>query len=302
MPIIVILAVAAFGCVTASKQKLIFPKISNFIGSSDFAKYEKIAVLPFMDAPYAPTSGQVIQGLVSQSLGRYGFQVIERTKLNDILQEQHLSLSGAIDSDKSIEIGKILGVEALVVGEVGQYETHQIKTDTVYYPILIGGVPNYIPVRGSEWNESFVSISLRFVDVQTGRLIYGGSGQFDVGVSNPPQETALYVIDSILAAWIISPGVAGFHYEKMAENDKLVITEVIPNSPADKVGLIVGDKIIKIKGKDTSLLSPIAFYSLTWGYPGEILNLEVDRNNNLFQVNIKRASRIEIETLIKHEE
>ncbi len=299
--IMALLSLTALGCVTTPQQKVVFPKITNFIGSHDFARYQKIAVLPFMDAPYAPYSGQVIQGLVSQSLGRYGFHVIERTKINDILREQQLSLSGAIDPDKSIEIGKILGVNALVVGEVGQFETRQRKTDTVYFPIMTGGVTNYYPIRGKEWNESFVAISLRIIDVETGQLIYSGSGQFDVGISNPPQESAVAIIDGIHLEWIIPPGMCGFYYETNDKGERIVLN-VTPNSPADKAGLMVGDIIKKVKEKDIDQLSNIELKSLTWGYPGEILNLEIDRNGELIQFNIKRVTKKDIESLTKQSE
>ncbi len=57
-------------------------------------------------------SSKVTTGLVSN--GHY--QVIERTQLNRVLQEHSLAMSGLIDETKAVEIGKLLGVEALMLG------------------------------------------------------------------------------------------------------------------------------------------------------------------------------------------
>lgn len=128
----ILLLFSFIGCATA-QRKGIYPTITNFVGSTDFGKYKRIAVLPFSDAPYAPQSGQIIQGLASQVLAQLGFEVAERSRLMDILQEQKMSASGLFDIDQSIKLGKLLGVRAIVVGEVGQYMTQQRKTDTTYF-------------------------------------------------------------------------------------------------------------------------------------------------------------------------
>lgn len=127
------------GCATTSNMnnnepKPIYPSVSYFIGSTDFIKYRRIAVLPFTDAPNTPYSGQLIQGLTSQMFGKFGFEVIERARLADLLNEQSLSLTGVFENSQLIRIGKILGVKAIVVGEVGQYMTQERKSETTYYP------------------------------------------------------------------------------------------------------------------------------------------------------------------------
>lgn len=48
------------------------------------------------------------------------FVVIERAKMNDILQEQGFQLSGCTSDECVIEAGKILGVQAIVAGELGK--------------------------------------------------------------------------------------------------------------------------------------------------------------------------------------
>lgn len=155
---------------------------------------------------------------------------------------------------------------------------------------------SYYPIPSEQWSENYVSISLRVIDVETGSLIYSGAGQFNAGLPNPRQEIATYIINEIIGKWVTSPGRCGFNYAGENKDNKVIITiiEVLPHSPADIAGVRVGDKILKVKDKDVANLSSIEFYSLTWGYPGEVMPLEVERDGEIIKFNIKRISTEEI--------
>jgi curli biogenesis system outer membrane secretion channel CsgG len=49
------------------------------------------------------------------------FTVVERSQVNAILEEQHFGLSGAVDASTAAQIGKILGVQAVLMGSVTQF-------------------------------------------------------------------------------------------------------------------------------------------------------------------------------------
>ncbi|MCH7763426.1 MAG: hypothetical protein IIB95_06740 [Candidatus Marinimicrobia bacterium] len=44
------------------------------------------------------------------------FKVVSRERLNELLEEQGLSLSGTIDDKSAVEIGNLIGVEGFVDG------------------------------------------------------------------------------------------------------------------------------------------------------------------------------------------
>jgi len=46
------------------------------------------------------------------------FKVVERTELKKVLEEHSLSLTGAVDSDSAVKVGKLLGAKFAVVGSV----------------------------------------------------------------------------------------------------------------------------------------------------------------------------------------
>jgi TolB-like protein len=48
------------------------------------------------------------------------FEVFDRTSLGEILKEHELGMSGLLDKEKIVKIGKISGVQALVTGSVSK--------------------------------------------------------------------------------------------------------------------------------------------------------------------------------------
>jgi hypothetical protein len=71
--------VIMLGC--AARQKIIYPSVSHYSDNTDFSKYDSVAVFPFSDAPGAPGSGQVVQGIVIQELAKASFKLAERSRL-----------------------------------------------------------------------------------------------------------------------------------------------------------------------------------------------------------------------------
>ncbi len=55
--------------------------------------------------------------LVTEFSGREGMRIVERRQLMDLIREQDLSLSGRVDDDFAIEVGKMLGVQYVLLGQ-----------------------------------------------------------------------------------------------------------------------------------------------------------------------------------------
>ena len=287
----IIILLFIFGC--AHQQKIIYPTVSHYIGSTSFMKYKRMAVLPFSDAPNSPQSGQIVQGLANQVFAKFGFDMIERNRLYEVLNEQRLSLTGIIDSSEQIRVGKLLGVKCIVVGEVGQYSTMQRHTDTTYFPLVLYGQTSYVPIQGKQWMESYVSVSLRVIDVESGQLIFSGSGQYSRGLTNPPQQLAEYILGDIIAKWLTSPSACGFRFKGDTYKTG-IIKQIIKNLPAYRSGLKVGDKILKINGKELRCLLPLEFYTLMWTYPGEKIVFDVIRNGKFLTFQVVTEERVKV--------
>jgi curli biogenesis system outer membrane secretion channel CsgG len=59
--------------------------------------------------------------LVTQLVRTDAFTVVERNQVNAILREQDFGLSGAVDPSTAAEIGRILGVQAVLLGSITQF-------------------------------------------------------------------------------------------------------------------------------------------------------------------------------------
>ncbi|MBN1893096.1 hypothetical protein JW906_01320 [bacterium] len=79
----------------------------------------KIAIADFQGPDRS--GSQIASLLQSQLMETRFFDLMERDKLKTILDEQTMSLSGAVDESSAVEIGKLLGVDALIFGEVTTY-------------------------------------------------------------------------------------------------------------------------------------------------------------------------------------
>jgi TolB-like protein len=81
-----------------------------------------IAVLPFESKGIGSELGEidVLDKLITGFVNINRFKVIERAQLESILAEQKLGMSGVIDASTAAQIGKGIGVDAVVVGSVTQ--------------------------------------------------------------------------------------------------------------------------------------------------------------------------------------
>jgi len=92
------------------------------------AGIKRIAIIPFENksgknkygAIGEMISDQVISTIMSNQDAMEFLEIISRGQLNQVMQEQKLGLTGMIDQQTAIEIGKILGVHELVTGKITQ--------------------------------------------------------------------------------------------------------------------------------------------------------------------------------------
>ncbi len=107
-----------------------------------------------------PSIGILVADTVGTSLLDSEFEVVERTYLANILQEQGLSLSGATGRELDYaKVGKISNVDYLLVGTVG-------ATDRSYVSRGFGNIGG----RAGSYTE-YSGASVRIVDVTTGGVI-----------------------------------------------------------------------------------------------------------------------------------
>lgn len=161
---------------------------------ADISGIKRIAVVDFKNYPLHPNSGEkAANALISQLLPEKYYQVLERDRMNQILKEHALALSGIIDPDTAQEVGNILGVDALVFGSVSAYTVETTRgTENVTRKVGTGKYRNVerkniftgkkymareeimktvIVPREYIVKKATVGLDFRMVNVQTGVII-----------------------------------------------------------------------------------------------------------------------------------
>ncbi|MFH1352116.1 MAG: CsgG/HfaB family protein [bacterium] len=168
----------------------------------DFKKIERIGVLAFDNSQiqYFPSynpGNAVADEFVFQFISR-GIKVVERSRIQSILQEQNLWKSGNIDPATIKEMGKILGVDALIMGTVTRYIPN--RKERIYVTDDQGKVKEEIFLVDAE-----AGINARMVDVVTGEVVWAGSYTYDSFYMDTAIRQAVgTLLDSLKDIWLIA--------------------------------------------------------------------------------------------------
>lgn len=84
----------------------------------DFSVVRRVAVVRFSDYPRRRGSGELVTGAFEQGLLAAGYDVIERARVDEVLRGKGL---GGLDPRALARIGKKLGVDAFVTGQITDF-------------------------------------------------------------------------------------------------------------------------------------------------------------------------------------
>lgn len=111
----------------------------------------RIAVLDFEFASTGITSSalswygslgpsQGVSDMLTTKLVQDGYYtVVERSRIEAILAEQNLGESGRIDASTAAQIGRILGVDAVVIGSITRFNLEEGRSGTSVLGVSVGG-------------------------------------------------------------------------------------------------------------------------------------------------------------------
>jgi len=166
--------------------------------SYNFDQMNRIGVMAF-SAPGLELQG--VENLFAKYFIQSGFKVVERARLESVLAEHGLSVTGYLSPETTREIGQILGVDTLLLGEVSSYTPARTEMTTVTsrrseskpvytqdVRILPDGTPvAYMRNAGTQVSHTTevrpttytinaqVGVIAKLVDVQTGEVVWIGS-------------------------------------------------------------------------------------------------------------------------------
>lgn len=125
----------------------------------------RIAVIDFRDSSDSGAPAEAITDMMITELFRTNkYSIIERTRIDAILDEYDLIQGGVVDPSSAIQMGKVLGIQAIITGAITEYKYH-----------TSGGV---IPIPHTDFggvavgsHTGYVTIDTRIIDAQTGEII-----------------------------------------------------------------------------------------------------------------------------------
>jgi len=128
--------------------------------------YKKVAVMPFR-APVELVGASIADMFATELLRTYKYQLVERSQMEKVLGEQALGLKGVTDSATAVKVGKMLGVQGVIVGTVPEYGYRAMG-------------PAKLPSIG---------LNIRMIDVTDGTIVWSITNS---GLSHTPTSLSAF--------------------------------------------------------------------------------------------------------------
>jgi curli biogenesis system outer membrane secretion channel CsgG len=92
--------------------------------------------------------------------------VVDRTHINDIMQEKNLTISGDVSPATAMRLGRLIGAKYIMVGRIVQFQHTSTNSGSV--GSFINPVLNGASVRG---DKVTLQVASRLIEVSTGRIV-----------------------------------------------------------------------------------------------------------------------------------
>jgi curli biogenesis system outer membrane secretion channel CsgG len=171
--------------------------------------------------------GKGISDLLVQKLVQDGkYSVIERNAIDKILNEQNFANSDRVDSSTAAKIGRVLGVDAVIMGTITQFGRDDKSTGIG--GSVIGGLGSKFGVGGVQKNKAkaVVGVTARLVDTSTAEILAAVTGEGESTRSGT----------SLLGAGGSSDTSAGGNYDMSSQNFSQTILGEAVHQAVNSVG------------------------------------------------------------------
>src|SRR5436189_55471 len=121
--------------------------------------------------------GKGIADMIVTNLVRNGtFSVIERSKLDQILREQNFQQSGRADPSSAVQLAKLLGVDAIIIGSITQFgrDDKKLGLGAAGGGVHVGGIG--LGGLGRKTAKAVVNIDARIVSTTTAEILGVATG------------------------------------------------------------------------------------------------------------------------------
>lgn len=174
--LLILLIMVACNTYVTKKIKVIPPFDYSFI--------KTIAVIEFNNSTEKKDAGKIITDRIEQLLfNESGYKVLNHVEIEQFLKKRNLSYKGTISSSSAIEIGKAFGIDALLVGNVEDYQIkkkeEEVENTTEFLGQTIVKKKSEVTKLTTE-KEVTIAISFKLLNTSDGSIVWSKSshGEF----------------------------------------------------------------------------------------------------------------------------
>ena len=230
--------------------------VSNPVTHSSAQEKRRIAVFDFDYATvtsnvyaYFGSNQDIGKGiadlLVTKLVQSGAYTVVERKQIEKILAEQNFGASGRVDDSTAAKIGKILGVDILIVGSINTFgRDDSSKTNAGAGGIrLPRSVPGFGGVKiGREKAKAIVGINYRMINSTTAEIFHAGDARGESKRESTSMSGGGGIIGDVVGA--------GSQDMSSSNFAATIIGEAVYEA--------VGKMSAELEGKASSLPAPVA--------------------------------------------
>jgi len=199
----------------------------------DAAAATQTAVMPFFQ-PSTPNVGKAVADLLLTRLVQDAIvNVIERSALDKLLAEQNLSNSNRTDPQSAAKIGRILGVDAVIVGSITHYDFDDKTPGGGGSSVPFAGIGRS-PMSTKHDMKGRVQISARLVSPDTAEVLAVAEGNGEIvrkGVKVDLRDSSRNVLNPTAAGGSLMNEALDKAIAQLDENLKPNFAKIPPRSP-----------------------------------------------------------------------
>jgi TolB-like protein len=155
---------------------------------------KRLAIIPFENKSGKNQYGSINETITDKIISELSndpsamefIEIITRDQLQQVMQEQNLGQSGVINENTAMQVGKVLGVSEIIVGQITQIASSdpivtskQYKNERTIYSKTGNYVIQALITEYKKEASASLSCSFKIIDIKTAKLIKSDSSKED---------------------------------------------------------------------------------------------------------------------------
>ena len=151
----------------------------------------RVVILAFDDRSEGGNApANAVINMMTTELFKTGiFRILERERINDIINEQKLGQSGVVDPSTAPKLGRIMGAQYILTGAITLYQYNEKASGFV------------IPLLGSatKAKTAYVLTDVRIIDAETSEILYAADKLGEAKQTSKTSGKSSKIIDGLLS-------------------------------------------------------------------------------------------------------